>query len=88
MISTLFANGKNMMYFGIVCIVCGITVFLCFDWLKHSDYLIMYWMTHNLGRYGFAGFFGGAGIIFVIRGLIQINSDKRKEQNNQLQSNW
>jgi hypothetical protein len=79
MLSTILSNGKNLVYFGIVCIICGITVFLCYDWVKHSDLLILYWMTHYLGRYGFSGFFAGAGIIFILRGLIGMQYEKKNK---------
>jgi hypothetical protein len=79
MLGSLLSKGKNMMYFGGVCIICGFAVFFAYDVFKESNLLILYWFTHYLGRYGFAGFFAGAGVIFIIRGLIQQNFEKKNK---------
>jgi hypothetical protein len=81
MITGLYSNGKYMMFFGALCVIIGILVFCFFGGIQHyvrteRHPVILEWLVEGLGRNGLLAFFGGGGILVLVRGWLAARQQK------------
>ena len=73
---------KQMMIFGVICMLVGLGVFALWkvDGLSHWDIAgtkIVHWFRRSLGRYGCSGLYFLGGLIVFLKGYAAMRSDER-----------
>ena len=82
--NNLPGGSKFKFIFAVLCILIGVIVYVNFDSLDHWRFSIwgveiLHYCTKTFGRYGCSGFYIVGGIVFAIKGIFELKSEKEQE---------